>query len=52
MAMLLKGLIGRTHLFVQVVALLTQVTVDPTDEAFQKPTKFIGPSFSKEAAEK
>jgi hypothetical protein len=30
--------------------LLTQIVVDPTDPAFQNPTKFIGPVYSKEEA--
>jgi carbamate kinase len=35
-----------------VVSLITQVLVDPGDPAFQNPTKPIGPSYSKENAEK
>lgn len=31
--------------------LLTQIEVDPNDPAFQNPTKFIGPVYSKEKAE-
>jgi carbamate kinase len=36
----------------QVVALLTQTVVDPKDPAFQNPTKFIGPMYFKEDAER
>lgn len=32
--------------------LLTQIEVDPADPAFQAPTKFIGPIYTKEAASK
>ncbi|MEE4219180.1 MAG: carbamate kinase [Xanthomonadales bacterium] len=32
--------------------LLTQIEVDPNDPAFDNPTKFIGPVYSKEEAEK
>ena len=32
--------------------ILSQILVDPTDPAFQNPTKFIGPVLSKEEAEK
>jgi carbamate kinase len=35
-----------------VASLLTQVEVDPNDPAFRNPTKFVGPFFSKEDAEK
>jgi carbamate kinase len=31
--------------------LLTQIVVDPTDPAFQNPTKFIGPVYSKEESD-
>jgi len=34
-----------------VACLLTQVEVDPDDPAFQNPTKYIGPFFSKEQAD-
>jgi carbamate kinase len=34
-----------------VACLLTQVEVDPADPAFQNPTKFIGPFFSREQAD-
>lgn len=34
-----------------VATLLTQVVVDPRDPAFQNPTKFIGPVYSREEAE-
>ena len=33
-----------------VVTLLSQIIVDPNDKAFQNPTKFIGPIYSKEEA--
>lgn len=35
-----------------VVSLITQVLVDPRDPAFQNPTKPIGPSYTKEVAER
>jgi carbamate kinase len=35
-----------------VVSLITQVLVDPGDPAFQNPTKPIGPSYNKDAAER
>ncbi|KAL7527034.1 hypothetical protein ACHAXR_004184 [Thalassiosira sp. AJA248-18] len=35
-----------------VVTLLSQIIVDPKDEAFQNPTKFIGPVYSEEDAMK
>jgi carbamate kinase len=35
-----------------VVSLLTQVEVDPKDPAFKEPTKFIGPVYDQEAAER
>src|SRR5690554_932758 len=34
-----------------VATLLTQVVVDPRDPAFSRPTKFIGPVYSREEAE-
>jgi carbamate kinase len=34
-----------------VATLLTQVIVDPDDPAFRRPTKFIGPVYTKERAE-
>ena len=34
-----------------VATLLTQVVVDPRDPAFQNPTKFIGPVYSRDEAE-
>jgi len=34
------------------VTVLSQILVDPTDAAFQNPTKFIGPVLTKEEAEK
>jgi carbamate kinase len=36
----------------QVATLLTMITVDPADPAFANPTKFVGPVYSKEAADK
>jgi carbamate kinase len=36
----------------QVATLLTMVTVDPGDAAFTNPTKFVGPVYAKEAADK
>ena len=36
----------------QVATLLTMIVVDPDDPAFANPTKFVGPVYDKEAAEK
>lgn len=36
----------------QVIALLTQTEVDVNDPAFKNPTKFVGPVYSKEEADK
>ncbi len=36
----------------QVVTLLTMIVVDPRDSAFANPTKFVGPVYQKEAADK
>ncbi|KAK9834964.1 hypothetical protein WJX81_000129 [Elliptochloris bilobata] len=36
----------------QVVSLLTQTTVSPDDPAFKDPSKFIGPTYSKDEAER
>jgi carbamate kinase len=36
----------------QVATLLTMITVDPGDPAFTNPTKFVGPGYPKEAADK
>jgi carbamate kinase len=36
----------------EIAVLLTQIEVDPADPAFQKPTKPIGPIYSKKEAEK
>ena len=36
----------------QVATLLTMVTVDPADPAFAHPTKFVGPVYAKEDADK
>lgn len=35
-----------------VATLLTQVVVDPKDPAFKKPTKFVGPVYDREEAER
>ncbi|MDX1559248.1 MAG: carbamate kinase [Marinobacter sp.] len=35
-----------------VATLLTQVLVDPKDPAFEKPTKFVGPVYEREEAER
>lgn len=35
-----------------VATLLTQVIVDPKDPAFEKPTKFVGPVYDREEAER
>ena len=35
-----------------IVTVLTQILVDPADPAFQKPTKPVGPIYSREEAEK
>jgi carbamate kinase len=40
----------RRHLDVPVVTVLTQVTVDPVDEAFAHPSKPVGPFYSEEQA--
>lgn len=44
----LENTLGHDH---AVATLLTQVIVDPNDPAFQTPTKFVGPVYSKEEAE-
>ena len=36
----------------QVVNIITQTEVDPNDKAYSNPTKFIGPVYDKEPAEK
>jgi carbamate kinase len=36
----------------QVATLLTMITVDPDDPAFARPTKFVGPVYAKEDADK
>jgi carbamate kinase len=36
----------------EVTTLLTMITVDPDDPAFASPTKFVGPVYDKEAADK
>ena len=35
----------------QVATLLTMIVVDPADPAFASPTKFVGPVYTKEAAD-
>ena len=44
----LENTLGHDH---AVATLLTQVVVDPRDPAFQVPTKFVGPVYSKQEAE-
>jgi carbamate kinase len=36
----------------RVVTLVTQVVVDPSDPAFKNPTKYVGPYYSREEAER
>jgi carbamate kinase len=45
----LRGLVPPER---QVATLLTMIVVDPQDPAFAKPTKFVGPVYAKEAADK
>jgi carbamate kinase len=45
----LRGLLPAGH---QVATLLTMIVVDPDDPAFAGPTKFVGPVYPKEAADK
>lgn len=44
----LENALGHDH---AVATLLTQVIVDPNDPAFQAPTKFVGPVYTKAEAE-
>ncbi|SFT11079.1 carbamate kinase [Sulfitobacter marinus] len=44
----LENALGHDH---AVATLLTQVIVDGTDPAFHRPTKFVGPTYSKQEAE-
>lgn len=44
----LENALGHDH---AVATLLTQVVVDPKDSAFQTPTKFVGPVYSRAEAE-
>lgn len=37
---------------VPLATILTQIEVDPDDPSFHNPTKFVGPQYSKDAAEK
>ena len=43
----LENALGHDH---AVATLLTQVIVDPKDPAFRKPTKFVGPVYTKDEA--
>jgi len=45
----LRNLLPPEH---QVATLLTMIMVDPDDPAFASPTKFVGPVYDKEAADK
>jgi carbamate kinase len=45
----LRSLLPPEH---QVATLLTMIMVDPADPAFASPTKFVGPVYDKEAADK
>ena len=45
----LRSLLPPEH---QVATLLTMITVDPADPAFAHPTKFVGPVYDKDAADK
>ncbi len=45
----LRSLLPPEH---QVATLLTMIVVDPDDPAFANPTKFVGPVYPKEAADK
>src|SRR5215472_8093707 len=45
----LRNLLPPEH---QVATLLTMIMVDPEDPAFASPTKFVGPVYQKEAADK
>lgn len=47
----LRYALAKRNLNIPVVTLLTQMVVEPTDPAFQKPTKPIGAFYSKEEAE-
>ena len=47
-----KEALERSGCCTQVVAMLTQTEVDPHDPAFKEPTKFIGPCYTKQEAEK
>ena len=48
----LRDALRNRNLNIPVVTLVTQVVVDPKDQAFQKPTKPIGPFYSEEEAKK
>jgi carbamate kinase len=45
----LRSLLPPEH---QVATLLTMIVVDPADPAFASPTKFVGPVYDKDAADK
>jgi carbamate kinase len=47
----IQSALHKRHMRRSVVTLVTQVVVDPHDPAFQKPTKPIGPFYSKSAAD-
>ncbi|MEO1140280.1 MAG: carbamate kinase [Pseudomonadota bacterium] len=44
----LENVLGHDH---AVATLLTQVIIDPSDAAFGKPTKFVGPVYTRDEAE-
>lgn len=47
-----RNILAERHIKKSVVSYLTQVVVSENDPAFQNPTKFIGPFFSKNNSEK
>jgi carbamate kinase len=46
----LRNMLRESAIEKEVIAVMTQVVVDPDDAAFTNPTKFVGPFFSKEEA--
>ena len=48
----LRSKLRRRGLAARVCCMLTMVTVDPNDAAFQKPTKFVGPTYTTEQIER